>query len=144
MQSGVIELVRFRGWSLTCDRDATERAHLNAEGLGAEACGCLYCLNYIAVRPTLFDTATRDLLKRLGIPSMRETRVSDLGRTGLRLYIVLYHFVGEIRGRPNRPNDKIQFRDRCYPLPPSFDKLPVVEISVTLDVPWIRPEAEPK
>lgn len=137
--------IAFRGWSLACEPEATGRAQADAGVPGAELCGCLYCLNYAAARPTLHDQATRELLRQLHIPSLRESHVTELGptRPGYRLYVVLFHFVGEVRTNPQSPTEDLSFRARTYPLPPSFDGLPVVEMSVALDVPWVLTVPEP-
>ena len=138
--------VDFRGWSFACDPQATERAHAEAGVPDAERCGCLYCLNYAAARSTLHDQEIRELLARVGVPRLRESHLTDLCqvRPGYRLSIVLFHFVGEIRERPDGPAGGIEFRPRTYPLPPSFANLPTVEISVTVEVPWLLSEPEPQ
>ncbi len=124
---------------------ATGRAQANAGVPGAELCSCDTCLNFATARPTLYDAATRALLRQLNIPDLRESHVTDLGPTqpGHRLYIVLFHFVGEIRACPDTPEEDITFRSRTYPLPPSFANLSVLEMSVSLEVPWVLPAPEP-
>ena len=128
--------ISFRGWSLACDPAVTGRAHANAGVPGAELCSCDTCLNFAIARHTLYDPPTRALLRQLNVPDLRESHVTDLGPTqpGLRLYIVLFHFVGEIRACPDAPAEDITFRPRTYPLPPSFADLPVIEMSISEDV----------
>ena len=137
--------ISFRGWSLSCDPVATGRAQANAGVPGAELCACDTCLNFATARPALYDPTTRALLRQLSIPDHRESHVTDLGpiQPGYRLYIVLFHFVGEIRACPDAPADDITFRPRTYPLPPSFADLSVVEMSIPVEVPWGLSAPEP-
>jgi hypothetical protein len=93
------------------------------------------------------------LLDRLGIPLDREREVYHNCRldSGLHSYGAWYHFVGSVLSgeRDCAPNVEfgpisVYFHARPALLPEAFAGLPVVQLEVVAEVPWLSniPEAQ--
>ena len=135
--------VSFGGWTVEADREATSRAQSLAGPSGAVSCGCLYCRNFLAAGTAIFPPGLLRFLDEIGVPKVRETRVSELGPSPAgRLYISLFHFVGNILVSGERGNG-FEVRPAIYPLPQCFPKGQVLEMSLTLEIPWVLSEPAP-
>ena len=141
------ELV-FRGWTLRYDAEATAAAYAAARPVGPEACGCLYCRNFIAARELAYPAELKSLAETVGVSPLTESETWEHGATvperpELRLYGGFFHFVGEIVHDAGEAVEDILFLNSRSLLPPSFGDAPVVQAEFTLNVPWVIGEPPP-
>jgi hypothetical protein len=141
------ELV-FRGWTFRYDAEATAAAYAAARPVGPEACGCLYCRNFIAAREQAYPAEVKSLAETVGISPLTESEIWEHGatvpeRAGLRLYGGFFHFVGEIVHDASEAVEDIFFLKARSLLPRSFGDAPVVQAEFTMNVPWVIDEPPP-
>ncbi len=93
-----MERARFRGWEVSADVDATQRAYLQIEQGEAETCRCPACRNFVLMRDKFYPAEVRGLLTCLGIDYRREAELlywAPHGDEGGRYYGA-FHFVGDV------------------------------------------------
>jgi hypothetical protein len=142
-----MEQVIFGKWRLTCDAQATRRAHQHLRVGSPEACGCRDCQNFVSARGLVYPPEVVALFGRLGINPLQEAEVYHLGRhpSGLHLYGGWFHFVGEIESEGDTlgPFDfenvgapfRLVFTNKAALLQVSFKDLPVVQLEFEALVP---------
>ncbi len=74
------ELV-FRGWTLRYDAEATAAAYAAARPVGSEACGCLYCRNFIAARELAYPAELKSFAETVGVSPLTESEIWEHGVT---------------------------------------------------------------
>ena len=147
-----MEILELPGWRIEYDRDATVAAHSRTPSTGPETCGCDPCRNWAATRERLLVVEFRQLLMRLGVPFDREVEVYHNARlnNGLHSYGAWYHFVGrvlygELECSPNIAFGGLGFFFHSKPalLAEGFSELPVAQLELAAEVPWLSdvPEA---
>jgi hypothetical protein len=113
----------------------------------AERCGCLYCLNFIAQRSSVYPDEFRTLLKQLGIDAEKEGEVYESGPEGdFRVYGGWFYLAGEVDNYGERNSTgtgafEYWFADvKRLPKPAADfgDKVAVVEFITKL--PWLLAE----
>lgn len=156
--------VRFGPWTLAVDPDAT-RAILASPGypLGAEGCGCSTCMNFVAQRASLYSPAVRALFASLGVDWRLEVEVVHYltAEPGRHLYSAWFHAVGRIEEGPEAwtgdehsstwdaasatelDGCSIGFSSMRTLAHSAFDGLPVVQLDLYVDLPWVL-EGEPE
>lgn len=132
---------------------------------GARECGCSGCENFEAVRPQVLQGPLGKVLSQLGISPPWEVEVYESGRStnGLHHYGGWFHFVGTIdsgagawrtlEGQPDiRTADfeplsstvSIGFHTDVALVRPPFEGLPLVQLEISTELPWVitaeRPE----
>lgn len=115
-----MERVRFRGWLLDADPEATRRAFESA-ARGAESCEESVCQNFAAARDLVYPREVLDLFERLGIDRRKEAETFHVCRVGpktlrfwresgerlsdvvlgLHLHGGWFHFIGSIVEGPD-------------------------------------------
>jgi hypothetical protein len=96
-----MQRVEFGIYCVLCDVEATRQAYEQIAEGAPEACCCLACRNFVAVREQVYPAGFRALLRRLGIDYRREAEIYLDGPTGAGLYHYegWFHFVGEVTQR---------------------------------------------
>ena len=135
----------FRNWEIIADRAYTTEVYRGIEGGIADGCECSGCQNFIHNRESIFPQEVKTLFAALGIDYTKESdNMYCQKKDGLHLYVVLYHFKGEIKNIQNEntfislneyldinfgpPNGEIFF--------PSRENLSQVEFYIKM--PWTR------
>jgi len=147
-----MELLELPGWRIEYDRPTTAAAHARTPATGPETCGCDPCRNWAATRIRVLPEEFRSLLDRLGIPLDREAEVYHNCRldSSLHSYGAWYHFVGRVLSgeRECSPNVafgpfSVYFHSKPVLLPEAFAEMPIVQLEVAAEVPWLSdvPEA---
>ncbi len=136
--------VAFRDWLFTVDRDKTKQAYADIPQSSPEACGCELCLNFIAIRQSIYPTEVLDLFGQLGVDYRREAEVYHIAKleSGLHLYGGWLHFIGEISRGPDAPakvNDHftIDFLRKRDLAAESFGEEELVQIEIVAEIPWV-------
>jgi hypothetical protein len=150
--SVVMEQLQIDGWVLNFDAERTRSAYANADR-GTQRCSCSYCRNFFAVRDSHYSQALEVLLKKLGVAHHKEAEIYELGAAssnGSRLYGGWYHFVGEVVadpgisakvGQPGETKWNLSFRSGNNLAFESFNGLCLVELTFTVELPWVLDEA---
>jgi hypothetical protein len=159
-----MDTVKIGRWIVRADVRRTAEAHATLTMSGAEECGCDGCKNFNAVRPQLLRGPLGAVLSRLGISPPWEVEVYEVGRaaSGLHHYGGWFHFVGTIEsgtpawkpieggptGRladfePISSTVSIGVRTDAALVRPSFQGLPLVQLDISAELPWVIDAPEP-
>jgi hypothetical protein len=155
--------VNFGRWSVRVDPVRTRHAYSLVPGGYAEECGCVGCLNFIALRPRAYSQKALDLFGTLGIDPAKEMHAVRIARVpeGGHLYGGRFHAIGEIlSGEECRTSSgpdcraeglekieghcEIGFRKSEEAPRPAFRFLPLVQVEFITRLPWVIVEPEPK
>jgi len=158
-----VELVAFRRWTLDADPERTRQAHAQLGRGGAEECGCDPCRNFIAAREQLFTDEFGSLLRMIGVDPAREVEVHHNARlpSGLHSYGGWFHAVGRIIAggecwrevkpgvlqaefEPVSGQLAVGLRSDCALVREPFRGLPLFQIEIEAEVPWVLSTAEPQ
>lgn len=138
--------IEFPGWQIKYDRPATVAAYDRISIGGPDACGCAACRNWAAIRREVIPNNFQSLLDQLGIPPDREIEVYHNGRltSGLHSYGAWYHFVGHVSvgERELAPHVRLApfawyFHSHPALLDEAFARLPVAQLEVEAEIPWL-------
>ena len=89
--------VQFGDQVVRFDRHRTRTAYSAIPMGDPERCGCSYCINFAAQRPSAYPADFRSLLEQIGIDPEKEGEVYEAGREGdLRTYGGWFYFAGEV------------------------------------------------
>ena len=157
-----MEAITFFRWSLEVDRARTRAAHAQLTGGGAEECDCDPCKNFVAARNEIVVGELRSLLDSIGVDSSREVEVVHYCRlpSGLHSYGGWFHAVGRITagrdcwrdaGSGVRVPDlevlsahlSVGFQTNCDLVREPFRGLPLIQLEIQAEVPWIISAPEP-
>ena len=95
-------LVRFRQWLFSADKEATKAAHAASLANVPVACKCHDCLNFEAARELAFPPEALALFAALGVDYRREGEVYAVPLApGRHLYGGWFHFRGTIVEGPD-------------------------------------------
>jgi hypothetical protein len=156
-------VVRVGRWLLRPDVEQTIKAHSKLTVSGAQKCGCSGCANFDAARPQLLKGPLGGVLTQLGISPPWEVEVYELGRAagGLHQYGGWFHFVGTIEsGRgawrsigdgsvktadfePLSSTLSVGFHTDAAQIRPPFKGLPLVQLEISAELPWVIDAEEP-
>ena len=144
------------------DPSLSRQAHAQLRASGATECGCDGCLNFEAYRDELLRSPLGNLLRSLGIEPAWEVEIYQFGQTapGEHAYGGFYHFVGELlSGGPAwvgsdksfrtaeferlAPNIEVGVHTDCSLVREPFRGLPLVQLEVSLRLPWVISLPEP-
>lgn len=161
---GVADAIRIGRWVLRPDVERTKEAHSKLTVSSAAECGCSGCANFEAVRSQLLGGPLGGILTQLGIVPPWEVEVYEMGRSpsGLHLYGGWFHFVGVLESGSNawRPVGaettghvadveplsqtlSIGFHTDVALIRPSFQGLPLVQLEIVAELPWLIDAEEP-
>ena len=90
------------GWVVEHDPAVTAAAYAQLETSFAQRCGCLGCMNFIAVREDVFTPDIKGFLSTFGIDYLKEADSSHLGepQDGLYPYSGWFNLSGRILADP--------------------------------------------
>ena len=141
-----MHVLRFKQWTFRYAAHSTELAYQRASEHEPLLSVDVARLNFERAYPTLLPRCIRSLFHSLGIPVTHPFEAWPLGEVGdaSTLYTSLHPVIGYLDAGP----DSAHFRritDGCYMrvtqtpmlLPDAFVGLPVVQIELALDVPWM-------
>ena len=148
--------VRVGPWTVRPDVRRTRVAHAQLDWSGAEECSCAGCRNFSACRPALLGGSIGDLLATLGITPPWEAEAIHLRHlaSGLHAYEAAYQFVGTIESEPPRveagsphyepleDRGSIRFHHRIGLVRQPFEGLPLVQLAVRVEIPWVIGDPE--
>jgi len=152
------EAIQIGRWLVRPDVLRTRDAHSKLARSGAAECSCRGCQNFEAVRPQLLAGPLGRLLDQLGISPPWEVEVYEVGRTasGLHHYGGWFHFVGTLESGPNpsRPRGEADFDPLSETLSVAFStdvvlvrepfaELPLVQLDIIAELPWVISAEEP-
>jgi hypothetical protein len=158
------ETVQIGRWVLRPDVARTLAAHAQLTKSGAAECTCTGCANFEAVRQELLAGPLGEILERLGISPPWEVEAYELGRasSGLHHYGGWFHFVGTIESGSGawRPMDdhpdvrtadfehisptlSIGFHTDVVLVRPPFTGFPLVQLEISVELPWVITAEEP-
>lgn len=164
MADDLIDTVTIGRWKLRPDIARTRSAHAQLTQSGAAECGCAGCKNFDAMRPQLLDGPLGSVLAQLGISPPWEVEVYEMGRAdaGLFHYGGWFHFVGTIESgtsawravagqpglrmadfEPLAPGLSIGFHTDVALVRPSFQGMPLVQVEISAELPWVLAADEP-
>jgi hypothetical protein len=143
-----MQVMVFHGWTLRYDAPATADAYAASRPVGPEACGCLYCRNFIAAREHAYPSELKWLAETVGVSPLTESEIWEHGATAseqpeARMYGGFFHFVGEIVHDAGETIDGVLFLNSRSLLPRGFGDSPVVQVEFTMNVPWVMREPPP-
>jgi hypothetical protein len=157
-----VQSVRFGRWELSSDAESTRKAYASVSIGGPEECGCVPCLNFVALRAQVYPANVLDLFERLGISPNREVEIYHMARltSGSHLYGGWFHFVGSIlsgadAAKPvaenlwqpdleaTNDNFSLGFSTRLALVREPFAGLPLVQLEFTAKAPWVLTATEP-
>ena len=159
------EAIQIGRWLVRPDVLRTREAHSKLSRGGAAECSCTGCQNFEAVRPQLLAGPLGRILGQLGISPPWEVEVYEAGRTppGLYRYGGWFHFVGTIESggdawrrvgkgsavckvadfEPLSETLSIGFHTDVALVRKPFAGLPLVQLEITAEPPWVISAAEP-
>jgi hypothetical protein len=148
--------VHIGRWILRPDIERTRAAHAALTMSGAAECSCSGCANFEAVRPLLMSGPLGPILTQLGIAPGWEVEAYEMGRapSGLHCYGAFFHLVGAIESASDGPVSlgdgsestpyfecsptlSIAFHADAQLVRPSFRNLPLVQLDVAVELPWL-------
>jgi len=155
--------LEFGAWSLVNDPAVTEEVYARLDGGSCERCGCDACVNYACARHLIYPTDLIDLFEWLGIDPQMESEVLYERCLGpdRHAYSGWFHLVGSIEAGP-RANlglggsvasrflapagcgVSIAFSEDRRLAPEAFEGLPVVELELAVEAPWVCGIPEPR
>ena len=134
----------FRDWVFDCAVDATRKAYAGITAGGVEECDCDACLNFLCQRQIAFPAEVLNLFKLVGVDFRRDAEFYHTARvvSGLHLYSGWFHFIGTILQNPEGPakiddSFTIDFIVGRSLAAKTFGDDPLVQIEVTVEVPWM-------
>ncbi len=145
-------IVRVGAWALRPDVARTREAHARLVRSGAADCSCVGCANFEAARGQLLEGPLGALLEQLGISPPWEVEAYEMGRvpSGRQLYGAWFHFVGSIESGPSAPaaastpalealapHLSVGFHHGCQLARDSFQGLPLVQVEIVVELPWV-------
>jgi hypothetical protein len=140
--------ITYRNWIFDCDVESTREGYASITAGGVETCPCAECRNFLAQRNSVFPAEVLDLFNQLGVDYKRDAETYHMGRLepGVHLYGGWFHFVGMISKEPIGPatldNFTIDFIPNNDLAAKSFENQPLVQIEITVKLPWVLPESE--
>jgi hypothetical protein len=140
--------ITYRDWILDCDVEATRAGYETISTGGAETCDCAGCRNLLAQRGSVYPAEVLDLFNEFGVNYKRDAETYHMARleTGLHLYGAWFHFVGAIVKEPIGPatldNFTIDFIPDRSLAAKAFENQPLVQIEITVKLPWVLSEPE--
>ncbi len=159
------EAIQIGRWLVRPDVRRTREAHSKLARSGAAECSCTGCENFEAVRPQLLAGPLGRILGQLGISPPWEVEVYEMGRSasGLHLYGGWFHFVGTIesggdagrrvgagsRVRTAADHDSLSetlsvgFHTDVDLVREPFAGLPLVQLDIVAELPWVIAAEEP-
>lgn len=158
------EMFQIGRWLVRPDVHRTRHAHSQLTRSGAAECTCSGCANFEAVRAQLLDGALGPILDQLGISPPWEVEAYEMGRgpSGLHQYGGWFHFVGTIEsGGPAwrsvsdqsdvrtadferlSPTLSIGFHTDVALVRTPFEGLPLVQLEISAELPWVISAEEP-
>ena len=151
-------------WSLRPDVERTREAHSQLTKSGAAECGCSGCANFEAVRSQILAGPLGTILSQLGIDPPWEVEIYEMGRapSGLHIYGGWFHIVGVLESGPDAwrpieghesaatadfdplsPTLSIGFHSNVALVRPSFQGMPLVQLEISAELPWVIDADEP-
>jgi hypothetical protein len=129
---------RVGRFTVDCAIDETRRLYAARETGASEACGCLYCRNFVDARDVVYTESQREQLTRLGVDWRKEDEAAECGlpRSGLRTYLTWFSVAGRITDEEPSAGE-----DDEPTVEPGRDGL--VEVHFALGVPWVLDAEEP-
>lgn len=158
------DAIQIGRWVVRPDVERTRQAHAKLTRSGAAVCGCSGCANFEAVRSQLLAGPLGAILAQLGVDPPWEVEVYEMGRgpSGLRLYGGWFHIVGvlESGADPWRPVEGhaltamgdfeplsstvcIGLHSNVALVRPSFQGMPLVQLEISAELPWVIDAEEP-
>ena len=140
--------IAYRDWIFDCDVEATRAGYETISHGGAESCNCAGCRNYLAQRDSAYPAEVLDLFNQLGVNYKLDAETYRKARLepGIHLYGGWFHFVGAIVKQPIGPatldNFTIDFIPNNALAAKAFENQPVVQIEITVKLPWVLSERE--
>lgn len=140
--------IQYREWILDCDVEVTRAGYETISAGGADLCDCAGCRNFLAQRDSVFPAEISKLFETLGVDHKRDAEIYHTARlaTGLHLYGGWFHFVGAIVNEPTGPatldNFTIDFVPNNALAAKAFQNQRLVQIEITMKLPWVLSEPE--
>jgi len=160
------QAIQIGRWVVRPDVLRTREAHSKLARSGATECSCVGCQNFEAVRPQLLAGPLGRILDQLGISPPWEVEVYEVGRSasGLHHYGGWFHFIGTMEsgaeawlpvGRGAAASKVADFEPLSETLSVGFHTdvalvrepfagLPLVQLEIAAELPWVIPADEPK
>ena len=141
--------IAYRDWIFDCDVEATHARYETLSAGGAESCHCAGCQNFLAQQESVCPAEVLNLFDRLGVNYKRDAETYHMARLepGLHLYGSWFHFVGSIIKEPIGPatlnNFTIDFVPNNALAAKAFENQRLVQIEITVKLPWVLSEPEP-
>ena len=138
----------YRDWVFHCEVETTRAGYETLSAGGAESCECAGCRNFLVQRQTVYLSEVLNLFQEFGINYERDAETYHIARLddGLHLYGAWFHFVGSILEKPTGPaaldNLTIDFIPDNALSAEVFKKQQLVQIEITMKLPWVLLEAE--
>ena len=160
----MIRSMQIGRWVLRADVERTRAAHAKLTKSGAAECGCSGCANFEAVRSQLMTGPLGAILSKLGAEPPWEVEVYEMGRapSGLHIYGGWFHVVGVLESgadawrpmeghasfraadfEPLSPTLSIGLHSDAVLIRPSFEDLPLVQLEIHAELPWVIDAEEP-
>jgi hypothetical protein len=157
-------VVQVGRWVIAPDAARTRLAHARLTRSGAEECSCDPCQNFQAYRAELLRGPLGSLLDALGVDPPWEVEAVHFGRKGNRhAYSASFHVVGELvagdaawRAVDNRndlktaefeelaPGLSVGCHTDCQLVREPFVGLPLIQVDISAELPWVIDLPEPK
>lgn len=140
--------ITYRDWIFDCDVESTREAYTSITAGGVETCLCAECRNFLAQRTSAFPSEVLDLFNQLGVDWKRDAETYQMARLepGIHLYGGWFHFVGTILKEPSGPatldNFTIDFLPNNALAAKVFEHQSLVQVEITVKLPWVLSEAE--
>lgn len=157
-------VVQVGRWVIQSDEARTRAAHAQLTQSGAAECSCQPCQNYEAYRDKLLHGPLGLLLGALGVDPPWEVEAVHFGRLApnRHAYSAWFHVVGEllaggpawrqVDGRGDlktadfdelSPGLSIGCHTDCVLIRKPFAGLPLVQIEISTELPWVLDFSEP-
>jgi len=141
--------ITYRAWIFDSDFDLTRAGYDSITAGGAETCDCAGCRNFLAQRDSVFPAEVLQLFLQLGVDYRRDAEIYHTARLepGLHLYGGWFHFVGTILQEAIGPATLDGFTldfilDNALAAE-AFKNQPLVQIEISVKLPWVLSEPEP-
>lgn len=160
------EAIQIGRWLVRPDVPRTREAHSKLARSGAAECSCTSCQNFETVRPRLLAGPLGRILDQLGISPPWEVEVYEGGRSpsGLHHYGGWFHFVGTIESGgdawlpvgsgaavcnvadfdPLSETLSVGFHTDLALVREPFKGLPLVQLEIAAELPWVIAAEEPR
>jgi hypothetical protein len=140
--------ITYREWIFDCDVESTREGYASIVAGAVETCHCAECRNFLAQRSSVFPAEVLDLFNQLGVDWKRDAETYQMARLepGVHLYGGWFHFVGMISKQPIGPamldNFTIDFIQHNALAAKAFENRPLVQVEITVKLPWVLSEEE--